>query len=157
MSTPGPCARRDYGPVQLADYLRGCWPDTCGSVDRARYLGLLPGPDLARGRWSAALAERIRADWPEIAAASRCIGAPGLKERGWTESMIRDLLGGPDLRVDNPHYKTAAPMRLWRLQRAEAAEASPEFAARRDRAAGQCAAASRAAETRKLWKALGGT
>ena len=49
--------------------------------------------------------------------------APGLKARGWTESMIRDLLGDPDAYADNPHYKSAAPRRLWRLQRVEAAAA----------------------------------
>lgn len=149
-------ARRDYGPHQLADYLRACWPDVYGSVSNARTFGLLPGPDRARGRWSAALAEQIRARWPEIAAAAKCIGATGLRERGWTEAMIRDLLGAPDLLADNPHYKTAAPWRLWRLQRAEAIEATPEWAGRRERAARQCAAAAKASETRKIWKALGG-
>ena len=117
----------------------------------------MPEPDRARGRWSAALAEQIRARWPEINAAAKCIGAPGLRERGWTEAMIRGLLGAPDLTVDNPHYKTAAPMRLWRLQRVEAAEASPEFASRRKRAERQCAAAARGAETKAIWKVLGGT
>ena len=157
MTIPGQCVRRDYGPVQLADYLRACWPDLRGSVDRARHFDLLPEPDRARGRWSAALAEEIRGRWPEIAAASKCIGAYGLKERGWTESMIRDLLGEPDLYADNPHYKTAAPMRLWRLQRAEAAEAAPKFAAARKRAERQCAAATKAAETRAVFKALAGS
>src|ERR1700689_2097341 len=138
----GSAPRHDYGPVQLQDYLRACWPGIAGSVDRARTFGLLPGPDRGGGRprWSAAPAEEIRARWPEIAAASKCVGAYGLKERGWTEAMIRDLLGDPDLLVDNPHYKSGGPMRLWRLQRAEAAEASPEFAARRERAERQCAA-----------------
>jgi hypothetical protein len=145
-------ARRDYGPRQLADYLGAFY----GKVDRARDFGLLPEPDRARGRWSAAAAEEIRARWPEIAPAVECIGAPGLKARGWTEAMIRDLLGKPDLEVDNPHYKSAAPMRLWRLQRAEAAEATPEFASHRERAERQRAAAGKAAETRKIWKALGG-
>lgn len=150
-------ARRDYGPVQLVDYLRGCWPNLRANVDRARHFGLLPEPDRGGGkRWSAALAKQIRDRWPEIAPAIECIGAYGLRERGWTEAMIRDLLGSPDLRVDNPHYSSAAPMRLWRLQRVEAIEASPEFAQRRDRAARQCATAARAAETRKIWKALGG-
>jgi len=142
--------------MQLADYLRACWPDVRGSVNRARTFGLLPQPDRARARWSAALAEDIRARWPEIAAAARCIGAPGLSERGWTEAMIRDLLGEPDLLADNPHYKSAASMRLWRLQRAEAAEATSEFAARKERAERACVAAGKAAETRKIWKALGG-
>jgi hypothetical protein len=145
--------RREYGPHQLADYL-GTFR---GTVDRARLFGLLPDPDRGGGkRWSAAAAEEIRDRWPQVKAATECIGAPGLKERGWTESMIRDLLGEPDVLTDNPHYKTAAPRRLWRLQKAEAAEASPEFASRRERAGRQCASAARSAETRKLWKALGG-
>jgi hypothetical protein len=148
----------DYGPFQLTDYLRACYGSPLeASVDRARHFGLIPGPDRAGGkRWSAALAEDIRARWPEIAAASKCVGAYGLKERGWTEAMIRDLLGDPDLLVDNPHYKSGGPMRLWRLQRAEAAEAGPEFAAQRETASRRCAGAAKAAETRKLWKALGG-
>lgn len=148
--------RRDYGPVQLADWLRACWPDIYGSVDNARHFGLLPEPDRARGRWSAALAEQIRARWPETAAAAKCIGAYGLKERGWTEAMIRDLLGEPDLLAGNPHYKSAAPWRLWQLQRAEAIEATPEFTRQKERGAGRCAAAAKAATTRKVWKALGG-
>jgi hypothetical protein len=144
--------RRDYGPHQLADFL-GTFH---GTVGRARSFGLLPEPDSGGKRWSAATAEQIRIRWPEIRAAAECIGAPGLKERGWTEAMIRDLLGEPDLLTDNPHYKSAAPRRLWRLQKAEAAEASPEFTSRRERAARQCAAAARASGTRNLWKALGG-
>lgn len=149
-------SRRDYGPVQLADYLRQCGYEHV-SIDAARFFGLLPEPDRGAGRrWSAAAAEDIRARWPEIAAAARCIGAAGLRERGWTEAMIRDVLGKPDRYVDNPHYKSAAPMRLWRLQRVEAIEATPEFAGRKERADRQCAAAGRGAEKRKIWKALGG-
>lgn len=148
----------DYGPFQLTDYLRACHGTPLeASVDRARFFKLIPAPDRAGGkRWSAALAEQIRANWPEIAAAAKCIGAPGLKARGWTEAMIRDLLGDPDLTADNPHFKTAAPRRLWRLQRAEAIEATAEFAARRERGERQSAAAGKAAETRRIWRALGG-
>ena len=145
-------ARRDYGPRQLADYLGAFY----GQVDRARSFGLLPEPDRPRGRWSAAAADKIHARWPEIKAAVECIGAPGLKARGWTEAMIRDLLGEPDVLTDNPHFKTAAPRRLWLLQKVAAAEATAEFTTRRDRAARRCAAAAKAAGTRKLWKALGG-
>lgn len=148
-------ARRDYGPRQLAEYLLQFYD--YAPVDSARFFGLLPEPDRAGGRrWSADLAEEIRDRWPEIAAASKCGGAAGLKERGWTEAMIRDLLGKPDRRVDNPHYSSAAPMRLWRLQRVRAIEAAPGFAERRQDAARQCASAARGAETRRLWKALGG-
>jgi hypothetical protein len=148
-----PVIRRDYGPHQMADYLGAFY----GQVDRARLFGLLPAPDRGGGkRWSAEAVEEIRGRWAEIAAATECIGAYGLKERGWTGSMIRDFLGKPDLTVDNPHCKKSGAWRLWRLQRAEAAEATPEFAARKARATGQCASAAKAAETRKLWKALGG-
>jgi hypothetical protein len=137
----------------LADYL-GAYG---GQVLRARTFGLLPPANRRGGRaWSAALAEDIRSRWPEIAAAAECVGAPVLKERGWTEAMIWDLLGKPDLREDNPHYSSAAPMRLWPLQRVEAAEAAPGFAQRKERADRQCAAATSAAETRRIWKALGG-
>jgi hypothetical protein len=150
----GDTARRDYGPVQLVDYL-GTFR---GSVDRARLFGLIPEPDRGDGRrWSAAATEGILARWPEITPELECIGAAGLKQRGWTEAMIRDLLGDPDVLTDNPHYKTAAPRRLWRLRKVEAAEAAPEFAARREQAERACAGAAKAAETRKIWKALGGT
>lgn len=147
-----PALRRDYGPRQLADYLGAFY----GQVDRARSFGLIPEPDRSGGRWSAAAAEKIRSRWPEIKAAVECVGAPGLRHRGWTEAMIRDLLGEPDVLTANPHYKTAAPRRLWRLQKVEAAEASPEFTRRREQAARQCASAAKAAETRRIWKALGG-
>jgi hypothetical protein len=144
--------------VQLAEYLAACHSPLGASVNRARYFGLLPQPDRGGGRrWSAALAEEICARWSEIAAAAKCIGAAGLAERGWTESMIRELLGKPDLWVKNPHYSSAAPMRLWRLQRAEAAEAAPGFSERREQAGRARAGAVKAAETRRIWKALGGT
>ena len=144
--------RSAYGPVQLAEYLGASYTH----VDRARSWRLIPEPDRGGRRWSAALAEEIRGRWPEIAAAVECAGAVGLKERGWTEAMIRDLLGKPDTLRDNPHYKSAAPMRLWRLQHVEAVEATPEFAQRKARANGQRAAATKAAQTKKLWKLLGG-
>ena len=150
----GDTARRDYGPHQLADFL-GTFH---GSVDRARDFGLIPEPDRGGGkRWSAAAAEEIRSRWPEITPELECVGAPGLKARGWTEAMIRELLGDPDVLTDNPHYKSAAPRRLWRLRKVEAAEATPGFTSRRERATRQCAAAAKAAGTRKIWKALGGT
>lgn len=148
-------ARRDYGPVQLTDYLRQFYERAF--VFRARDLGLLPEPDRRGGRaWSAALAEQIRERWPEIQAAAECIGSAKLRERGWTEAMIRDLLGAPDLTVPNPYYRSSAEMRLWRVQRVEAAEAEPGFAEQRKRGERRSAAAGKAAETRRIWNALGG-
>ncbi len=52
----------------------------------------------------------------------------GLKgKRGWTDQMIRKLLGGPDKVAPNPHYRTAAPMRLYLVGRVEQAEKSGLF------------------------------
>jgi hypothetical protein len=45
--------RKDYGPVQLAGFLGLCQ----FQVERALADGLIPGPDRARSRWSAAIAE----------------------------------------------------------------------------------------------------
>ncbi len=76
----------------------------------------------------------------------------GLRERGWTDAMIRDYLGDPDATRPNPRYWSAAPMKLYLADRAEAAEATPEWAARKAlgdkrRAAGEAVFARKRAET----------
>ncbi|MGW6566365.1 hypothetical protein [Streptomyces sp. NPDC054975] len=58
----------------------------------------------------------------------------GLRERGWTDPMVRDLLGEPDVQGRDPRRFSLAPVRLYRLARVEAVERTPEFA--------RCAAAS---------------
>ncbi|MFG2642006.1 hypothetical protein ACGFYP_13685 [Streptomyces sp. NPDC048370] len=58
----------------------------------------------------------------------------GLRERGWTDPMVRDLLGQPDVQGRDPRRWSIAPVRLYRLARVEAVERTPEFA--------RCAAAS---------------
>jgi hypothetical protein len=45
--------------------------------------------------------------------------------------MVRDYLGEPDATQPNPRYASAAPMKLYRAERAEAVEANPEWAQRR--------------------------
>ena len=61
-------ARRDYGPVQLADHLGlARW-----QLDRALADGLIPGPARPRGRWSAAVAE---AAWTDIGAICAAVGS----------------------------------------------------------------------------------
>lgn len=72
-----------------------------------------------------------------------------LSERGWTPAMVRTLLGTPDRTRPNPHYRRAAPMRLWALARVAAAEASPGFAARQAKAAARSAASSASAARKK--------
>lgn len=52
-----------------------------------------------------------------------------IKERGWTDAAITRFLGEPDRTADNPHYKCAPPMKLYRVRRVEEAEGTPEFVA----------------------------
>jgi hypothetical protein len=82
-----------------------------------------------------------------------------LRERGWTDAMIREYLGEPDATRPNPRYSSAAPMKLYLTERAQAAEASPGWAERkalgaRRRAAGVAAADRNRAETEVLARQL---
>ena len=55
-----------------------------------------------------------------------------ISERGWTKGLINELLGEPDVFLDNPHYKSAAPMRLYFLDRVKQIEQTSDvFKARR--------------------------
>lgn len=55
-----------------------------------------------------------------------------ISERGWTKGLISELLGEPDLFVDNPHYKSSAPMRLYFLDRVKHIEQTSDvFKSRR--------------------------
>ncbi|MEU7011129.1 hypothetical protein [Streptomyces sp. NPDC046332] len=58
----------------------------------------------------------------------------GLRRRGWTDPMVRDLLGAPDVQGRDPRRWSLAPVRLYLLARVEAVERTPEF--------NRCAAAS---------------
>ncbi|MCT4352147.1 hypothetical protein M5362_03225 [Streptomyces sp. Je 1-79] len=58
----------------------------------------------------------------------------GLRARGWTDAMVRDLLGAPDVQGRDPRRWSIAPVRLYRVARVEAVERTPEFT--------RCAAAS---------------
>lgn len=51
----------------------------------------------------------------------------GLKARGWTDSAVRRFLPIPDKSAVNPHYKCAAPMKLYLIKRVETVENSPEY------------------------------
>lgn len=76
------------------------------------------------------------------------IGTTALRERGWTEAAIKRFLGEPDKRVPNPMYKSAAPARLYRADRASLAEASDEWKAWRQ-VAGKRSARSKAIASAK--------
>jgi hypothetical protein len=51
----------------------------------------------------------------------------GLKERGWTATLVQRFLGAPERTAPNPHYRSGPPMRLYLLTRVEAAEADEAF------------------------------
>lgn len=71
-----------------------------------------------------------------------------LKERGWTEGLISQFLGKPDATTTNPIYKSAAPMRLWNLDRIEAAEASAAFQEAKTQASKRQVSAQKAVQTK---------
>jgi hypothetical protein len=88
----------------------------------------------------------------EVAAApEECISLSALLDRGWTRAMVTRLLGEPDTRKPNPRYRSAAPMRLYALERVERCESGTEFqeltkrAVTRSSASRQAAARSAAA------------
>ncbi|MEU6484850.1 hypothetical protein [Streptomyces sp. NPDC046887] len=74
--------------------------------------------------------------------------ADGLRGRGWTDGMVGELLGWPDVQGRDPRRRTVAPVRLYLLARVEAVERSPEFAGCAE-AAGRGGAAARAAAERR--------
>jgi hypothetical protein len=74
----------------------------------------------------------------------------GLRARGWTAALVRRLLGEPDLLRPHPLFRTARQIRLYRVERVEAAERGDEFRAV------AAAAARRSAEARTTRSAGGG-
>jgi hypothetical protein len=75
--------------------------------------------------------------------------ASDLKDRGWTDGLIRRFLGEPDQLAANPHYRSAAPMRLYAIERITGIEATPAFAEAREKAKVRSSAALRAADRRR--------
>ncbi|MGW2013697.1 hypothetical protein [Streptomyces sp. NPDC001927] len=73
----------------------------------------------------------------------------GLRERGWTDPMVRDLLGEPDIQGRDPRRWSIAPVRLYRLARVEAVERTPEFARAAAAPGSRSAAAEAGAERRR--------
>ncbi|WP_225802102.1 hypothetical protein [Streptomyces sp. NK15101] len=52
----------------------------------------------------------------------------GVRRRGWTDAMVRELLGTPDVQGRDPRRWSLAPVRLYLLARVETVERTPEFA-----------------------------
>jgi transcriptional regulator with XRE-family HTH domain len=135
--------------------LRGAEQDRCeppiGTAARlARFLGVPvdallnpPGESPApRRKKKGGAAPGSRGD-------ERMLTASALKERGWTDTLIRDFLRGPDDTKSNPHHRSGPPMRLYAAARVEQAEASGEFRAAQDGRKGRRASAQKALATKR--------
>ncbi len=72
-----------------------------------------------------------------------------VKERGWTDSLIRRFLPSPDLTKGNPFYRCAAPMKLYAVGRVSAIETTPEYIEHSAKLVGRRKAAQRAVETKR--------
>ncbi|WP_405642841.1 hypothetical protein [Streptomyces sp. NBC_00019] len=77
------------------------------------------------------------------------LSTAGLRARGWTVRMVRQLLGEPDLLRANPYFRTAPQTRLYRVERVEAVEASEEFRAVSAASVRRSVAAKAAAQRRR--------
>ncbi|MEU5636105.1 hypothetical protein ACIA8I_00605 [Streptomyces rishiriensis] len=57
----------------------------------------------------------------------RYVSLAGLRMRGWTGALVRRLLGPPDRLSIDPRARAAPSLRLYRVERVEAAERGEEF------------------------------
>ncbi len=72
-----------------------------------------------------------------------------LKSRGWTGTLVRDLLAVPDATRCNPHFKSAAPIRLYSQTRVIDVEQSEAWSALAQRASVRRNAAEKATQTKR--------
>ncbi|MGW2614493.1 hypothetical protein [Streptomyces sp. NPDC001500] len=57
----------------------------------------------------------------------RYVSLTGLRMRGWTGPLVHRLLGPPDRLSIDPRARAAPHLRLYRVERVEAAERGAEF------------------------------
>jgi hypothetical protein len=72
-----------------------------------------------------------------------------LKERGWTEAMVRRLLGPPDATVPNPVFQSGVRIGLWRVDRVHAVQTTEEWARAVDAAHEQAEVRLRSTQRRR--------
>ncbi|GGT51633.1 hypothetical protein GCM10014713_52010 [Streptomyces purpureus] len=82
------------------------------------------------------------------------VSLAGLRGRGWTDAMVRDLLGEPDVLGRSPRRWSPAPVRLYLVARVQAVERTPEFP-REPTASGRGSPAVRVAAERRRAAVLG--
>lgn len=80
---------------------------------------------------------------PEFLTASK------IKERGWTDALIRKFLGMPDHYAANFVYPGGAPVRLYRLDRISTIEASEEFRQAQEQSAKRRTSSVKALDTKR--------
>lgn len=80
---------------------------------------------------------------PELITASK------VKERGWTNSLIKKLLAMPDDYAANMAYPGGAPVRLYRVERVTTIEASAEFRQAKEQSTKRQAASAKALDTKR--------
>ena len=71
-----------------------------------------------------------------------------LKQRGWTEGLIKKFLPKPDETKTNPIVKSAAPMKLYKITRVERIEKSEKFIQEMESISKRKIVARRAIETK---------
>jgi hypothetical protein len=72
-----------------------------------------------------------------------------LREQGWTDLLVKQFLPIPDDVRPNPHYPTAAPMKLYARRRIEAIEATKDFKKAKREASKRQGASRKAVETKR--------
>ena len=75
--------------------------------------------------------------------------ATQLKARGWTDALIRDLLGAADQTRINPNHRSGPLMRLYEVGRIGKVEGSAAWAARAEATRRRKEGAARAVETKR--------
>jgi hypothetical protein len=77
------------------------------------------------------------------------ISKAGLKERGWTDTGITKFLGPCDKTAVNPHYRKAAPMHLFLVDRVMAAEQTDAYRQFTEKNKNRVAGAKKSVKTKK--------
>ena len=70
-------------------------------------------------------------------------------KRNWTEKLVNMFMPHPDKEAENPHYKSAPPMKLYSLDRVERIEQTERFKEAYRSASRNKAAGKEAAETKR--------
>ena len=78
-----------------------------------------------------------------------CYTKTEVKSFGFTDKMIREMLSAPVLK-QNPIYKSASPMQLWKCEEVDSIMESSEFQEYLSKLKSRKAGAKKVVETKKL-------